>query len=408
MHLPGRPSRLVTLSLAVATGAVVAAPVAVAAPSSFYDPPAPLPSGENGAVIRHEPSEFFLDPLRTIAAPADVQRIMYRTTDAHGDPVAVTGTVLTPEVPWHGGGERPIVGYAVGTQGQGDQCALSKRLAAGTEYEGAFLEGMLLRGYGVVVTDYEGLGTPGVHTYANRASQGHAVLDAIRAAQRLDEANLPDDGPVATSGYSQGGGASAAAAELQADYAPALDFVGSYAGAVPADLGAVAEFLDGSAYFGFAGYAINGVEAAYPRVDVGEILSDRGERVLAEIEQQCVGETALRYAFTSSETLTEDGRPLSTYLDEQPYAAVLDEQLIGERAPEAPVLVAHGFLDDVVPYEQGREMARSWCERGATVRFSTYASPTHAATAPAAFPEAFAFLESRFAGEPAPDNCGTF
>jgi hypothetical protein len=30
------------------------------------------------------------------------------------------------------------VGYAVGTQGLGDQCTPSRQLAAGTEYEGAF------------------------------------------------------------------------------------------------------------------------------------------------------------------------------------------------------------------------------------------------------------------------------
>ncbi|MDR7300434.1 lipase family protein [Haloactinomyces albus] len=411
MPASGRLPRLVTLCLAVMTGAAVTATGTAAAPAtsaSFYDPPSPLPPGENGDIIRHEPSEFFLDPLKTLPARADVQRIMYRSTDTHGEPMAVTGTVLTPHAPWLGTGERPIIGYAVGTQGQGDQCAPSKLLAAGKEYEGLFLKGLLARGYGIAITDYEGLGTPGTHTYTNRASQAHAVLDAIRAAQRLDESGLPDDGPVATSGYSQGGGASAAAAELQADYAPELDFRGSYAGAVPADLGAVATFLDGSLYFGFTGYAINSLEAAYPAVNTDEILNERGERLLDEVEQQCVGETVARYPFTESSTLTEDGRTLSAYLGEEPYAAVLAEQHIGNRAPEAPVLVAHSFLDDTVPYEQGRSMARAWCEAGATVRFSTYSSPTHAATAAAAFPEAFAFLEGRFAGLPAPDNCGTF
>src|SRR5438067_2158643 len=83
------------------------------------------------------------------------------------------------------------------------------------------------------------------------AAQAHAVLDAIRAAQRLPEANLPDDGPVAIAGYSQGGGASAAAAELQPSYAPELKLKGAYAGAVPADLAEVAKNLDGHYAFGF-------------------------------------------------------------------------------------------------------------------------------------------------------------
>lgn len=410
-----RPSRslcrLAAASLTVVIGLAAGVTASSAAPpeeSSFYQPPTPLPAGQPGDVIRHEHTTFYLDPLKVTRAPAEAHRIMYRSTDTHGEPTAVTGTVLTPKAPWRGEGPRPVIGYAVGTQGQGDQCAPSKLMAAGQEYEGLFLQGLLARGYGVVVTDYEGLGTPGVHTYTNRASQGHAVLDAIRAAQRLDVADLPDDGPVATSGYSQGGGASAAAAELQADYAPELDFRGSYAGAVPADLGAVAKFLDGSLYFGFVGYAINSMEAAYPRLNTDEILNERGERALEEIEEQCLAETIGRYAFTRSETLTEDGRPIGTYLDDQPYASLLADNLIGQQAPDAPVFVAHSPLDDIVPYEQGRRMARAWCEQGATVRFSSYPTPTHLATYPAAFPEAFGYLESLFTARPTPSNCGTF
>jgi cephalosporin-C deacetylase-like acetyl esterase len=154
---------------------------------------------------------------------------MYRSTDTHDRPIAITGTVVTPTTPWSGMGQRPIVSYAVGTQGVGDDCAPSKSMAARFEYEGPFIAGLLARGYGVVVTDYEGLGTPVVHTYVNRASQGHAVLDAIRAAQRLPEASLPDAGPVAIAGYSQGGGASASAAELQPRDAPELKLKGAYA-----------------------------------------------------------------------------------------------------------------------------------------------------------------------------------
>ncbi len=95
---------------------------------------------------------------------------------------------------------------------------------------------MLARGYSVAVTDYEGLGTPGSHTYMARASQAHAVLDVVRAAQRLGNPELVAGGPVALAGYSQGGGASAAAVELAAQYAPELNLKGAYAGAVPADL----------------------------------------------------------------------------------------------------------------------------------------------------------------------------
>ena len=57
-------------------------------------------------------------------------------------------------------------------------------------------------GYRVVVTDYMGLGTDGLHTYLNRVDQGHALIDAARATAKPHE-------KVAFWGYSQGGGAAA-------------------------------------------------------------------------------------------------------------------------------------------------------------------------------------------------------
>lgn len=396
--------RCTILSLTTLLGlALTATPGSATAPS-FYDPPQPLPPSENGDIVRHEPSTFHLDPLRAIEAPADAQRIMYRSTNTHDAPIAVTGTVLTPHTSWDGPGERPVVAYAPGTQGIGDQCAPSKKLAAGEQYEGKLISALLNRGYGVVVTDYEGLGTPGVHTYVNRQAQGHAVLDSLRAAQRLPEAELPEAGPVATFGYSQGGGASASAAELQPDYAPELALRGTYAGAVPADLGEVAEALDGGYSAGLVGFALAGMQSAYPELDVPGILNDRGKKMVQNIQDECIGDTA-RYAFHRSADLTEDGRPLADYLAEEPFKSRVAEQTIGERAPEAPVLVAHSVADDIVPYPQGREMARDWCARGADVNFSTYVTPTHVAPAVAAVPEALHFLQDRFEGVQTQDNC---
>ncbi|PRC53153.1 triacylglycerol lipase, partial [Mycobacterium sp. ITM-2017-0098] len=82
------------------------------------------------------------------------------------------------------------------------------------EYELLIIQRMVKRGWAVVVTDYEGFGTPGVHTYVNRLASGHAVLDAARAARQLPGTGLAPEGPVALYGYSQGGAATASAAEL--------------------------------------------------------------------------------------------------------------------------------------------------------------------------------------------------
>lgn len=64
--------------------------------SDFYTSPAKLPAA-NGTLVRSEPADFFLDPVKLIRPDATATRMMYKSTDAHGDPMAVTGTVLVPK-----------------------------------------------------------------------------------------------------------------------------------------------------------------------------------------------------------------------------------------------------------------------------------------------------------------------
>lgn len=106
------------------------------------------------------------------------------------------------------------------------------------------------------------MGTPGMHTYMNRAEQAHAMLDGARAARNLSGGN----GKVAFYGHSQGGGASAAAVEEAANYAPDLQVAAAYASAPPADLEAVQRNIDGSDLVGAIGFTINGLAARYPQL----------------------------------------------------------------------------------------------------------------------------------------------
>lgn len=282
------------------------------------------------------------------------------------------------------------MGYAVGTQGLGNQCAPSRQLAAGSEYEGAFLKGLRARGYAVAVTDYEGLGTEGVHTYIVRVSQGHAVLDAVRAAQRAGVPGVPTNGPVGLAGYSQGGGASASAAELAPTYAPELNIKGAYAGAVPADLDAV-----------------NGISAAYD-IDTAPYVNASGRQKLKANQSQCVFETIAASAFLRTNTATTSGKKVSVLINDEPFRSVVAQQKIGVgRAPKVPVLIGQSLLDDVIPYQQDKALAKRWCDQGSKVRFRPSAAPTHVGGAVALFPAAFAFLEARFAGLPAVSSCST-
>jgi fermentation-respiration switch protein FrsA (DUF1100 family) len=396
-------TRRVVGVVVLAMAAAVMSPVTTARASDFYTPPVAVEASP-GTVIRAESMTFYLDPLRLLPSHARATRVMYATRDRTGAPIAVTGTVLVPPAPWVGVGVRPVVGYAAGTQGLGDQCAPSRQLAAGSEYEGAFISGLLARGYAVAMTDYQGLGTPGTHTYMVRTAQAHAVLDMVRAAHHLPGTGLPSAGPVLLAGYSQGGGATAAAVELAPTYAPELHVRGAVAGAVPADLGAVAAHLDGSLYSAFALYAVAGQAAAYG-IDLGDYLNSRGLSVVEAVRGECVAESIALHAFTSSSSLTKDGRSLTELAASEPFRSIIADQRIGRLTPAAPVLVTHSVLDDVIPYAVGKGLARDWCGRGANVAFSPNITPTHVGGAVPSFAKQFAFLEARVAGLPQASDC---
>ncbi|WP_241249693.1 lipase family protein [Rhodococcus sp. X156] len=358
------------------TQAVPTVPTACAPTADFYTPPAGLPAG-NGDLIRCESSAVITDPLTRGTLPAAATRIMYRSNDTQNRAIAVTGTVFSPTAAWTGPGERPLVTYAVGTIGQGDQCAPSVLFNQGLQYELLFISQMLDKGVAVVVTDYEGLGTPGVHTYVDRVSQAHTVLDAARAAQRTPGSGVSASAPIGIYGYSQGGAGSASAAEMAPSYAPELNLKGAAAGDAPADLSTVAPAIDGSTLSGLIGYSINGLSKVYPELvpELDRLLNEQGKRLLAETQNQCVGETTLRYAFQQTSSFTVSGQPVGSFLDQEPFVSAVAAQRLGRLTPTAPVYLFQGANDDVIPAPQARQLATDWCALGATVQYNELAIP---------------------------------
>ncbi|WP_220451234.1 lipase family protein [Nocardioides dongkuii] len=402
-------ARLTAVALAGTTllaGSLMHAPAASAAPvdglPGFYEAPAQLPPA-NGDLIRSEPMTYTLDPAGATTVGFTSSRMLYRSTDRTGKPIAVSGSVIVPKKPWAGAGPRPVIGYAVGTQGVGDACAPSRQFSEGFEYEGVFMAGLLARGYALAVTDYEGLGTAGIHTYMDRASQGHAVLDAIRAAKQLPGSSLAAGAPAALYGYSQGGGAAAAAAELAPTYAPELTLKGAVVGAVPADLTVLPDNLDRGLWAEFLWFAIAGLTESYD-VDLDPYLNERGRAFYADISDDCVFDL-FNAALTSSTDFTTDGSSLAQLSTQEPFRTILDDQRIGRRAPAVPVLVTHSVLDDTIPYRVGRQLARDWCDRGANVRLSTNVTPLHLGAMLNNAAEVYGYLEARFAGVPAASSC---
>jgi hypothetical protein len=365
------------LSTALGPAGAAADPV-----SGFYVPPASFDSTP-GAVIRNEP----LPILATVPGgdgtwPAAGRQVLYTSTTQDGAPVAVSGTFVDTDRPWTGAGPRPTVVIAPGTSGQGDHCAVSAAFQNGmyvdisqasfsANQEILSAAAWSAMGARVFVTDHIGLGTPGVHTYVNNKEGGHAVLDAARAANALSGGSGT---PIVLWGYSQGGGATAAAAEMQPTYAPEVNLKGTWAGGPTANLIEILGQVDGSLIGGVVGFALNGFLDRNPelRPQTEQILSPRGLAFLDEMQDSCIGDVILKHPFLKSSTLTVDGRPLLDHFREMPDAVrTLDAQRIGRLTPASPVLITSGINDDTVPYAQARQLAEDWCAKGATVGFDT-------------------------------------
>ena len=416
----------VPATAADAAGDVVSRGVTIPA---FYNPPAGLPAG-NGTVIRHEPLPLGLSlpGLDGRPMPGTATRLMYRSTDSAGQPVAVTGAYIEPTAPWKGGGPRPLVALASGTMGQGDQCAPSFALqnpltltgdTVSVGYEDLAIYRLLSTGAAVVVTDYVGLGTTDrLHTYVNRLDQGHALLDAARAARAVPGASVTADSRVGLYGYSQGGGASASAAELQPSYAPDVKVAGTYAGAPPADLSSVMKGIDGSALAGALAWSINGFAQADPDVRriVEANISATGKAALKDASTMCVGDAIFGFGFTKSSKWTVSGKSIGDVIAADPAAqAALDRQRIGTLRPAGPVRLATGTQDDIVPHAQARQLALDWCRKGGNVTYDAVVLPNlgdklltnHLVPLITDQGDAISWLTDRLAGKPAVSNCWT-
>ncbi|WP_261624594.1 lipase family protein [Nesterenkonia marinintestina] len=367
---------------------------------SFYDTPDQLPD-EDGELIRQREGTFYLDPLNLVEPEGDVTTFMYRTTDSNEAARAATATLLEPE-----DGSGRVIVHAPGTQGMGDQCAPSRQLAAGTEYEGIGIANALNSGYTVVLVDYIGLGTEGEHTYLNRVDQGRAVLDAARAAAQVYGGGVEEDSPLHLRGYSQGGGAAASALELAGEHAPELPLVSGSAGAPPADLFRVAENIDGSLYSAFLLFAMGSMVES-EGVDPTEFLNADGLQAMEEASGQCAIQAVFAHALTDSRTLTLDGRSFSEMIHEEPFASYLQEQSLGQqgRAPEVPTLINHAPLDDVIPYAVGRDMGSAWCGSGGQVTFEATGVPTHLGAYLGSMPRTGIFTARMFDGRSPVDSC---
>ena len=233
-------------------------------------------------------------PLTGVAAleqGASNELVLYRWLSVRGEPVAVSGMVALPPGPAPAAGI-PVVSWAHGTLGSADVCAPTRDTPAAqahpfNQFPHVLLNAFLQRGFAVVMTDYEGLGTPGPHPYLLGQCEARGVLDIVRAARQL---HPQLSSAVAIVGHSQGGQAALFAAHHK-DWTPELTVVATAAIAPASQLRTL--FLNGAAYpqpdpgFAFTPLFLTGAIAADPAIDPAQLLSDAAYPLWPHAEIRC-------------------------------------------------------------------------------------------------------------------------
>lgn len=366
-------------SAAAGTGSVPAPPEG----ADPYLPPDPLPSGDPGELVWAEELADTPDGVRA-------WRVLYHSVAVDGSDVAVSGLVAAPDGPAPPEG-RPVLSWAHGTTGIADVCAPSR---SGLRTVPQVAE-LVADGYVVAATDYEGLGTPGVHPYLVGESQARSVLDAARVA-----AELPTGASNETLlwGYSQGGHAAMWAAQLAPGHAPELEVLGVVGGAPPSDFARTAGAFESPLVAGFAVMIGYGWDAAYPAADLEPLLTPEALALLEVVEQSCVSEVITRYASVGD---VFEGDPFT----QEPWPSLLEENGLGGLPVDVPVLLVQGTADALVPLPATGAYAAELCAQGVDVELRTYEGADHTAASVDSAGDAVAWLGDRVEGRPTSPTC---
>jgi pimeloyl-ACP methyl ester carboxylesterase len=360
---------LVTLCAAVVAAPAQAAVRKGPAGAKFYSAPAKLAKGGHGGLIW---ARKFTGRERLKGGAKD-ELVLYRSEGVNGRSVAVSGDVAIPRGKAPKGGW-PVITWAHGTTGIADSCAPT-RLA--TPAQPALLQQWLKRGYAVLRTDYQGLGTPAtVHPYLNGDAEGRSVLDIVRAARKLDK---HIGSKVVIAGHSQGGHAALWAASLAPKYTPELKVRGTVAFAPASHIGeefSVARILTspGGGTTGLGSLILRGADVADPALGVPNLLSPEAAALYSQTLTECLGalDQSTSWGGLSGAQVFRSDAAL------EPLIAFLNKDVDPEDLSiSTPVRVEQGKADTTVFPVFTDSLVTSYQQRHVPVTYKTYDGVDH-------------------------------
>jgi len=261
------------------------------------------------------------------------------------------------------------------------------------------------RGYVVVAPDYPGLNSDGPHPILVGISTARSVLDSVRAARSIRGVSAGRS--YAVWGESQGGHAALWTGQLAAGYAPELDLVGVAAIVPPTDLARnFAEGSDPNARALLTAYTATSWSRHY-----GASLAPFGPRSTRNVVTRLADNNCVEFSRRPrlgtilGILIVQQAMRRANLAEAQPWARLMRENSPSPGGVQVPLLVATGSGDTIVAPAVVRDFVRAACSRGRRLRFIDVEGGEHATVARTEAAATLNWIEDRFRGAPAPDDC---
>ena len=329
----------------------------------------------------------------------EAARVVYKSTSGDsGAPTVVSGSVFVPKGKAPQGGW-PVVALGHGTTGIDNGCApsLSPDLSS---YIGTVAV-LTKRGYAVAFPDYQGLGTKGVHPYADSKTAGLNMIDAVRALYRTYP-NISNRW--AATGGSQGGGAAWAADEQAAGYAPELTLLGAAATSPPTDLTGLVDKAQEGTLTTEQGAVMEAIIESLARLHPDLNRDDYRHGTAKEyweVMSNCSADTAYQRAEAIKRLGPHDFTP-----DTDDAAIRLRDLLqkwaLPQKPLSAPLYVWYGGQDPFIDAAWTKAGVQRACDLGGSVTIDFDPNGGHN---PPTGDKVLAWIADRFAGKPPINDC---
>ncbi|HEX2843456.1 alpha/beta fold hydrolase [Hyphomicrobium sp.] len=327
-------------------------------------------------------------------------RILYRSTDHDGKPVAVSGAILVPKTP-PTGKPRDVIAWSHPTTGVVPKCAPTLNPNVAGTVPGA--DSLIAKNYVIVATDYIGLGTKGTHPYLIGKGEAQAVLDSVRAARQFKGAAASDR--FAVWGHSQGGHAALFTGETAAAYAPELKLVGVAAAAPVTSIVEVYKAGEGAPSGRILISMILYSWAHTLGLPLHDTVEPQALHHVKDLGSDCIA-TAEQFAKADlDERILEKNFLRVDPTDFAPIRKVMDQNEPGLLPAGTPVFVAQGTADHIARPAITEAHIKKMCSGGAKVKRHVMEGVGHFTAAHDSANATVEWISQRFNEDAPPDDC---